>query len=39
MKIVDGKAIAPQETGIGIAWDWDAVKARSIPEFTAEFRA
>jgi L-alanine-DL-glutamate epimerase-like enolase superfamily enzyme len=39
MEIIGGKAIAPMESGIGIAWDWDAVKARSITEFTAEFRA
>jgi hypothetical protein len=36
MEIVDGKAIAPAESGIGIAWDWEAVKARSIGEFTRE---
>jgi len=36
MEIVDGKALAPSEPGIGIAWDWEAVKARSIGEFTLE---
>jgi len=36
MDIVDGKAVAPSEPGIGIAWDWEAVKARSIGEFTRE---
>ncbi len=38
MEIRDGRAIAPCEPGIGIAWDWEAVKARSIPEFTTEVR-
>ncbi|MNL88977.1 hypothetical protein D3C87_2190350 [compost metagenome] len=37
MEIRNGRAIAPSEAGIGIAWDWDAVKARSINEFTREF--
>lgn len=36
MEIRDGHAIAPSEPGIGIAWDWDAVRARSIAEFTRE---
>ncbi len=36
MEIVDGKALAPSEPGIGIEWDWEAVKARSIGEFTRE---
>jgi len=30
--------LAPSEPGIGISWDWDAVRARSIDEFTREFR-
>jgi L-alanine-DL-glutamate epimerase-like enolase superfamily enzyme len=34
MVIEDGHALAPSEPGIGIDWDWDAVKARSIAEFT-----
>ncbi|RWB78644.1 MAG: mandelate racemase/muconate lactonizing enzyme family protein [Mesorhizobium sp.] len=34
MRIEDGHALAPGESGIGIDWDWDAVKARSIAEFT-----
>ncbi|RVC76133.1 mandelate racemase/muconate lactonizing enzyme family protein, partial [Mesorhizobium sp. M2A.F.Ca.ET.046.02.1.1] len=34
MRIEDGHALAPSEPGIGIDWDWDAVKARSIAEFT-----
>jgi L-alanine-DL-glutamate epimerase-like enolase superfamily enzyme len=39
MRIEDGYAIAPSEPGIGIDWDWDAVKARSIDEFTTEIRS
>ncbi|MBZ9995122.1 mandelate racemase/muconate lactonizing enzyme family protein [Mesorhizobium sp. BH1-1-4] len=35
MRIEDGHALAPDEPGIGIDWDWDAVKALSIAEFTA----
>ena len=34
MVIQDGMALAPSEPGIGIDWDWDAVKGRSIAEFT-----
>jgi len=34
MRIEDGHALAPDEPGIGIAWDWDAVRSRSIAEFT-----
>ena len=34
MRIEDGHALAPEEPGIGIDWDWDAVKAKSIGEFT-----
>ena len=34
MKIEDGHALAPTEPGIGIDWDWDAVNAKSVPEFT-----
>lgn len=36
LEIVKGQALAPNEPGIGISWDWDAVKARSIAEFTTE---
>ncbi|MCF3638802.1 mandelate racemase/muconate lactonizing enzyme family protein [Rhizobium sp. TRM95111] len=39
MEIVDGKAVAPSEPGIGIAWDWDAVSARSVAEFTTVITA
>ena len=34
MKVENGMAVAPSEPGIGIAWDWDIVKARSVAEFT-----
>jgi L-alanine-DL-glutamate epimerase-like enolase superfamily enzyme len=34
MVIEEGHALAPSEPGIGIDWDWDAVRAKSIPEFT-----
>lgn len=34
MRIENGEALAPDEPGIGIDWDWDAVKAKSIAEFT-----
>jgi L-alanine-DL-glutamate epimerase-like enolase superfamily enzyme len=36
MQIVDGQAVAPSEPGIGIDWDWDAMKKMSIAEFTTE---
>ncbi|WP_287368692.1 mandelate racemase/muconate lactonizing enzyme family protein, partial [Mesorhizobium sp.] len=36
MRIEDGQALASDEPGIGIDWDWDAVKAKSIAEFTTE---
>ena len=39
MRIVDGQAVAPSEPGIGIDWDWDAVKAKSVAEFTNELTA
>ncbi|MEO9340612.1 mandelate racemase/muconate lactonizing enzyme family protein [Mesorhizobium sp. SB112] len=39
MRIEDGFAYAPSEPGIGIDWDWDALKAKSIPEFTTEIRS
>ncbi|WP_157018126.1 mandelate racemase/muconate lactonizing enzyme family protein [Mesorhizobium xinjiangense] len=39
MRVENGQAIAPTEPGIGIDWDWDAVKAKSIAEFTKEIRA
>ena len=36
MEIVDGHAVAPSQPGLGIDWDWDAVKHRSVAEFTRE---
>ncbi|WP_159589011.1 mandelate racemase/muconate lactonizing enzyme family protein [Chelativorans xinjiangense] len=39
MKVEDGEALAPNEPGIGIDWDWDAVKAKSVSEFTTEIAA
>ena len=38
MTITDGYAYAPNDPGIGIDWDWDAVGARSVKEFTREIR-
>ena len=38
MQVVDGHALAPSEPGIGIDWDWDAVKKKSVAEFTHEIR-
>lgn len=37
MTIEAGQALAPSEPGLGIAWDWEVVRARSIAEFTCEF--
>jgi L-alanine-DL-glutamate epimerase-like enolase superfamily enzyme len=34
LAVEDGMALAPTEPGIGIEWDWDAVEARSVAEFT-----
>ncbi|OBQ74389.1 mandelate racemase/muconate lactonizing enzyme family protein [Mesorhizobium erdmanii] len=39
MRIEDGHALAPDEPGIGIDWDWDAVKSMSIAEFTTAITA
>jgi L-alanine-DL-glutamate epimerase-like enolase superfamily enzyme len=39
MKVEDGHALAPTEPGLGIDWDWEAVKARSIPEFDIQITA
>ncbi|HMQ93187.1 MAG TPA: mandelate racemase/muconate lactonizing enzyme family protein [Amaricoccus sp.] len=38
MTIADGYAHAPEDPGIGIDWDWDAVRGRSVEEFTREIR-
>ena len=35
MQVENGLALAPQTPGIGIEWDDQAVKRRSIPEFTS----
>lgn len=35
IKIEDGHALAPTTPGIGIDWDWDELKLRSIEEFSA----
>jgi L-alanine-DL-glutamate epimerase-like enolase superfamily enzyme len=34
LKIEHGLALAPAAPGIGVEWDFDAVKAKSLPEFT-----
>jgi L-alanine-DL-glutamate epimerase-like enolase superfamily enzyme len=34
MRVEDGMAVAPAAPGIGIDWDWDKLRARSIAEFT-----
>ncbi|MCD7107514.1 mandelate racemase/muconate lactonizing enzyme family protein [Rhizobium sp. DKSPLA3] len=39
MEIRGGRAIAPSEPGLGIAWDWEAVKAQSVSEFTRDITA
>ncbi|MDZ5695894.1 mandelate racemase/muconate lactonizing enzyme family protein [Chelativorans sp. M5D2P16] len=39
MKVEDGEAFAPDMPGIGIDWDWNAVRAKSLPAFTTEITA
>jgi L-alanine-DL-glutamate epimerase-like enolase superfamily enzyme len=34
MTVEAGMAVAPQVSGLGIAWDWDAIRRRSVAEFT-----
>ena len=34
MKIEGGRAFAPQTSGLGIAWDWDAIKSKTIYDKT-----
>ena len=34
MRIENGRAFAPAEPGLGIDWDFDALKARSLAEFS-----
>ena len=36
MRVEDGMAVAPDEPGLGIAWDWPAIRQRSVGEFTKE---
>ena len=38
MQIVDGMALAPSTPGLGIDWDYDAMAARAITEFSTEAR-
>ena len=37
LQIENGMAIAPMTPGIGVEWDLDAVKAKSLPEFSLAF--
>lgn len=39
MKVENGHAVAPSEPGLGIDWDFDALKARSVADFTTEITA
>ncbi|WP_439630377.1 mandelate racemase/muconate lactonizing enzyme family protein [Shinella sp.] len=38
LRIENGMALAPMTPGLGIDWDWDAVRSRSIAEFEHEIR-
>jgi L-alanine-DL-glutamate epimerase-like enolase superfamily enzyme len=38
LRIEKGMALAPATPGLGIEWDWDAIRARSIGEFAQEVR-
>jgi L-alanine-DL-glutamate epimerase-like enolase superfamily enzyme len=38
LTIENGMALAPMTPGLGIDWDWDAIKIRSIGEFEHEIR-
>jgi L-alanine-DL-glutamate epimerase-like enolase superfamily enzyme len=38
MTIRDGHVYAPEDPGLGIDWDWDAVHRMSVEEFTREIR-
>jgi L-alanine-DL-glutamate epimerase-like enolase superfamily enzyme len=38
LQITNGMARAPETSGIGIDWDWDALCARAIPEFNFDLR-
>jgi L-alanine-DL-glutamate epimerase-like enolase superfamily enzyme len=37
MRIENGMAVAPMTPGIGVEWDIDAVRAKSLPEFSLAF--
>ncbi|MDI6836209.1 MAG: mandelate racemase/muconate lactonizing enzyme family protein [Rhizobiaceae bacterium] len=36
--VENGMALAPSTPGLGIAWDWEAIAARAIPEFSRDIR-
>jgi L-alanine-DL-glutamate epimerase-like enolase superfamily enzyme len=38
LRIENGMALAPMTPGLGIDWDWDAIRSRSIAEFQHEIR-
>ena len=38
LTIENGMALAPTTPGLGIDWDWDAIRHRSISEFEREIR-
>lgn len=38
LTIENGMALAPTTAGLGIEWDWDAIRSRSISEFELEIR-
>ena len=38
MTIENGMALAPMTPGLGIDWDWDAIRGRAIGEFEHEIR-
>ena len=39
MKVEAGMAVAPSAPGLGIAWDWQAIRRRSVPEFNTTIKA
>ncbi|HLP69785.1 MAG TPA: mandelate racemase/muconate lactonizing enzyme family protein [Rhizobium sp.] len=36
--VENGMAMAPSTPGLGIAWDWEAIGARAMPEFNRDIR-
>ena len=36
--VENGMALAPSTPGLGIAWDWEAIAVRAIPEFNRDIR-